>query len=171
MPASAQSTLTRGRNNHPEFGPAARQELTSSINAMLADFLTLYVKTKSCHWHVSGPNFREHHAMFDEHAGQLHAAVDPLAERVRKLGGSTIASIGDAVRRQRLSSCDSSSLPSQHMLSALNDDNQQLLCYLREAHALCEEYGDVGSIGLLETLIDQAEQRIWHLDESGRVSS
>ncbi|MGH6755516.1 MAG: Dps family protein, partial [Bradyrhizobium sp.] len=117
-----------------------------------------------------GPNFREHHALFDEHAGQLFSAIDPLAERVRKLGGATIISIGDAARRQRLRDCDSPSLSSQQMDSVLAEDNQQLLCFLREAHALCEGHGDAGSVGLLEMLIDQAEQRIWHLSESGRAA-
>ena len=153
---------------HPDFGPVAVQELAGALNALLADYFTLFVKTKSFHWHVPGPNFREHHALLDEHAAEAFAVIDRLAERIRKLGGTSILSLGDLVRRQRIVDCNAEGLQAREMFEILRDDNQQLLCYLRETHGLCEEYGDSATSGLLETWIDEVEQRLWHLHEMCR---
>ena len=131
---------------HPDFGAAAVGELAEALNGLLADYFAMFVKAKSFHWHVPGPNFREHHAMLDEHASAALGVVDILAERVRKLGGTTILSVGEVTRRQRLS-------------------------YLREDHGVCEEYGDVATSGLLEAWIDQVEERLWHLHETCRLAA
>lgn len=153
---------------HPEFSAVATRELVEALNALLADYFALFVKTKGFHWHVPGPNFVEHHALLDGHAAQAFKVLDLLSERVRKLGGISILSVEDIVCRQRLSNIKAGGLTALRMFAILREDNQQLLCYLREAHGLCEEYGDVATSGLLSTWIDEAETRLWHLHESCR---
>lgn len=156
---------------HPDFGAAAVGELAEALNGLLADYFAMFVKAKSFHWHVPGPNFREHHAMLDEHASAALGVVDILAERVRKLGGTTILSVGEVTRRQRIVDCDTAGLSAAQMFAVLGEDNQQLLSYLREAHGVCEEYGDVATSGLLEAWIDQVEERLWHLHETCRLAA
>jgi starvation-inducible DNA-binding protein len=156
---------------HPDFGTAAVSELAEALNGLLADYVALFVKAKAFHWHVPGPSFREHHAMLDEHASAALAVVDTLAERVRKLGGTTILSVGEVTRRQRIVDCDTAGLSAPQMFAALREDNQQLLSYLREAHGVCEEYGDSATSGHLELWIDQAEERLWHLHEACRLAA
>lgn len=145
-------------------------EVSEQLNALLADLFALHMKTKNFHWHVSGPNFRGYHALFDEQAMQLYSATDAIAERVRKIGVHTLHSIGDVSRRQRLSDNDAELVTPADMLIELLDDNQQLVEYLRETHAVCEEHGDIAGAGLVETFIEEAERRVWQLFEMSRPS-
>jgi starvation-inducible DNA-binding protein len=126
------------------------------------------LKTKNFHWHVSGPHFRDYHLLFDEHADQIFATTDVLAERVRKLGGTTLRSIGDITRHQRLSDNDAAYVDPQDMLAELREDNQRVITALRETHDLCDEHNDVATASFLETFIDDAERRVWFLYEAGR---
>jgi starvation-inducible DNA-binding protein len=126
----------------------------------------LYVKTKNFHWHVSGANFRDLHLLLDEQAGQILNATDPMAERVRKIGGKTLRSIGHIVRLQRIVDNDANDVSPYSMLAELRDDNGQIVERIREAHALCDEHGDFASASLLETWADEAEGRIWFLREA-----
>lgn len=148
-----------------DLGMEATRDIAAQLNALLADTFALYVKTKNFHWHVSGPHFRDYRALLDEHAQQVYAATDGFAERARRIGATTLRSIGDIARRQRLSDNDADSLAAQAMLAELREDNQQLATYMREAHAVCDEHGDVASTRLLETRIDEAERRVWQLFE------
>lgn len=152
-----------------DLGSQATKELSAGLNALLADLFALQMKTKNFHWHVSGPHFRDYQALFDEQAGQLCATAEAVAERVRKIGVMTLRSIGDVSRRQRLLDNDADNVAPPEMLAELRDDNQQLAAYLREMHAVCEEHGDVASAGLVETWIDEAERRVWHLFEASRT--
>jgi starvation-inducible DNA-binding protein len=162
---STPSTPAAARSGTDAGDPGANKEtdLAGALNAILADVFALYVKTKSFHWHVTGPHFRDYHLLLDQQAGQLFAMTDLAAERVRKLGGATLRSIGDIARRQRLPDSDDASLTSDAMLAELRRDNAQLADSLREAHDLCDERSDVATAGLLETWIDEAEGRIWFL--------
>jgi len=128
----------------------------------------LYVKTKNFHWHVSGPHFRDYHLLLDEQAGQIFATTDPIAERVRKLGGTTLRSIGHVARLQRVSDNDADYVEPLAMLAELRDDNLQLAARLRETHEVCDKHGDVATASLIENWIDEAEQRVWFLFEVGR---
>jgi starvation-inducible DNA-binding protein len=134
----------------------------------LADTFALYLKTKNFHWHVSGPHFRDFHLLFDEQADQIFATTDVLAERVRKLGGTTVRSIGDIGRHQRLADNDAAYVDPQDMLAELREDNQRVITALRETHDLCDEHNDVATASFLETFIDDAERRVWFLYEAGR---
>jgi len=140
--------------------------ISDALNALLADMFALYVKTKNFHWHVSGPHFRDYHLLLDEQASQIFATTDPIAERVRKLGGTTLRSIGHIARLQRASDNDAEFVAPQDMLSELREDNGQLAARMREAHTLCDEHGDVATASLLEVWIDEAERRVWFLFEA-----
>jgi starvation-inducible DNA-binding protein len=146
----------------------ATKEITGALNALLADTFALYMKTKNFHWHVSGPNFRDFHLMFDEQAGQIFATTDIIAERVRKIGGTTLHSIGDIARHQRLSDNDADFVDAQDMLAELREDNQRCIAAMREVHSLCDEHEDVATASQLENFIDEAERRFWFLYEAGR---
>jgi starvation-inducible DNA-binding protein len=146
----------------------AKQEVSAALTTLLADMFALYVKTKNFHWHVSGPHFRDYHLMLDEQGTQIFATTDDIAERVRKLGGTTIRSIGHIARLQRVSDNDADYVTASDMLSELRDDNMQLTARLREAHALCDEHGDVATASLIEVWIDEAEKRTWFLFETTR---
>jgi starvation-inducible DNA-binding protein len=150
------------------LGANAVADIASALNALLADTFALYVKTKNFHWHVSGPHFRDYHQLLDEQAEQIFATTDPIAERVRKLGGTTIRSIGHVARIKRTADNDADYVTPQDMLAELKDDNLQLAARMREVHMLCDEHGDVATASLLETWIDEAEQRVWFLFEVGR---
>lgn len=150
------------------FGANARRDLAGALTVLLADMFTLYVKTKNFHWHVSGPHFRDYHLLLDEQATQIFATTDPIAERARKVGGTTIRSIGEVARLQRISDNDADFVTAQDMLAELRDDNQRLAAAMRETHSLCDEHGDVATASLLENWIDEAEQRVWFLFEAGR---
>jgi starvation-inducible DNA-binding protein len=138
------------------------------LNLLLADVFALYMKTKNFHWHVSGPHFRDYHLLLDEQADQLYDTTDPIAERVRKLGGTTLRSIGHIAGLQRVLDNDAEFVTPQDMLAELRDDNMQLAAHMRETHNVCDEHGDVATASLLENWIDEAERRIWFLFEAGR---
>ena len=147
---------------------SATQDISGSLNLLLADVYALYMKTKNFHWHVSGPHFRDYHLLLDEQADQLYGMTDPMAERVRKLGGTTLRSIGHIAGLQRVLDNDGDFVTPQDMLAELRDDNMQLAAHMRETHSICDEHGDVATASLLENWIDEAEKRIWFLFEAGR---
>jgi starvation-inducible DNA-binding protein len=151
-----------------DLTPAAVQEISGALNALLADIFALYLKTKNFHWHMSGPHFRDYHLLLDEQADQIFAATDAIAERVRKVGGTTLRSIGQIGRQQRLLDNNADFVTPLDMLAELRDDNKQLTAMLRETHSLCDEHGDVASASLLENWIDEAERRSWFLFEATR---
>jgi starvation-inducible DNA-binding protein len=129
---------------------------------------TLYVKTKNFHWHIWGPHFRDYHPLLDEHGDQIFATTDAIAERVRKIGGTTLRSIGHIGRLQRVLYNDTDFVTPLDLLAELREDNKQLAANLRETHDLCDEHGDVGTASLLENWIDEAERRAWFLFEASR---
>jgi starvation-inducible DNA-binding protein len=151
-----------------DLGISAIKDIAAALNTLLADTLALYLKTKNFHWHVSGPHFRDYHLLFDEQADQIFAATDVIAERVRKIGGSTLRSVGDISRRQRIADNDAPYVAPDDMLAELRDDNQRFITALRETHDVCEEHNDVATASLLEVFIDEAERRVWFLYETGR---
>src|SRR5271163_1002156 len=152
-----------------DLGSEAVKNLTGALNALLADVFALYVKTKNFHWHMSGPHFRDYHLLLDEHGEQLFAMTDAIAERVRKIGGATIRSIGHIGRLQRLSDNDAEYVDPLDMLAEVREDNRALMASMREAHGLCDEENDVATASLLEVWIDETERRIWFLFETGRT--
>jgi starvation-inducible DNA-binding protein len=151
-----------------DLGTEAAKDIAAALNLLLADVFALYLKTKNFHWHVSGPHFRDYHLLLDEQADQLYATTDPIAERVRKLGGTTLRSIGQISRLQRVMDNDADYVTPLDMLAELREDNQRLAASMREAHAVCEEHGDVATASLIEVWIDEAERRVWFLYETGR---
>ena len=151
-----------------DLGAAASKDISAALNLLLADFFALYLKTKNFHWHVSGPHFRDYHLLLDEQADQLYATTDPIAERVRKLGGATLRSIGQISRLQRVLDNDADYVTPPDMLAELREDNQALAGRMRQAHVVCDEHGDVATASLIEVWIDEAERRIWFLYEAGR---
>jgi starvation-inducible DNA-binding protein len=151
-----------------ELGPEAVKNITGALNALLADVFALYIKTKNFHWHVSGPHFRDYHLLMDEQGSQIFGMTDDIAERVRKIGGATIRSIGHIARLQRLSDNDANHVEPHGMLAELREDNRTLLASMREVHDLCGEENDVATASLLENWIDETERRIWFLFETTR---
>src|SRR6266702_4538864 len=147
---------------------AATKDIAAAMNAILADVFSLYVKTKNFHWHMSGPHFRDYHLLLDEHAEQLFAMTDPIAERVRKVGGLTLRSIGQIARTQRVLDNDAEYVEPLDMLAELAEDNKTLAARLREAHNVCEEHRDVATTSLIEVWIDETERRAWFLFETTR---
>jgi len=147
---------------------SATKDITAAMNAILADVFALYVKTKNFHWHMSGPHFRDYHLLLDEHADQLFAMTDPIAERVRKIGGLTLRSIGQISRTQRVLDNDAEYVEPLDMLAELADDNRTLAARLREAHNVCDEHRDVATASLIEVWIDETERRAWFLFEATR---
>ena len=149
--------------------PEATRDIFGALNALLADFFALYLKTKNFHWHVSGPHFRDYHLLLDEQADQLFATTDVIAERVRKIGGTTLRSIGHVARLQRVSDNDADYVTPLDMLAELREDNSQIAGRMRETHGVCDEHGDVATASLLEIWIDEAERRTWFLFEATRA--
>jgi starvation-inducible DNA-binding protein len=147
---------------------SATKDITGAMNAILADVFALYLKTKNFHWHMSGPHFRDYHLLLDEHADQLFAMTDPIAERIRKLGGLTIKSIGHIARNQRVLDNDADYVDPADMIAELAEDNQTLAARLREAHNVCNEHRDVATASLIEVWIDETERRTWFLSEIKR---
>ena len=145
------------------LGADATRDISGALNALLADFFALYLKTKNFHWHVSGPHFRDYHLLLDEQADQLYATTDPIAERVRKLGGTTLRSIGHIGHLQRVSDNDAAYVTPLDMLAELREDNASLTARMREAHEVCEKHRDVATASLLEVWIDETERRAWFL--------
>jgi starvation-inducible DNA-binding protein len=152
-----------------DLSPAATRDIAGGMNAILADVFALYLKTKNFHWHLSGPHFRDYHLMFDEQGDQLFAMTDPIAERVRKVGGSTLTSIGQIARLQRVVDNDAEYVEPEDMLAELCEDNKTLVARLREVHNVCDEHRDIATASLIEGWIDETERRTWFLFEaSGR---
>ena len=151
-----------------DLSRATVKDISGAMNAILADVFALYVKTKNFHWHMSGPHFRDYHLLLDEQADQLFAMTDPIAERVRKLGGLTLRSIGQISRTQRVVDNDSEYVEPLDMLAELAEDNRTLAARLREAHNVCDEHRDVATASLIEVWIDETERRAWFLFESTR---
>ena len=151
-----------------DLSHAAVRDISGAMNAILADVFALYVKTKNFHWLMSGPHFRDYHLLLDEHADQLFAMTDPVAERVRKVGGITLRSIGQISRTQRVLDNDAEYVEPLDMLAELADDNKTLAARLREAHNVCEEHRDVATTSLIEVWIDETERRTWFLFEATR---
>lgn len=140
-------------------------EICNSLRQLLADVFALYVKTKNFHWHMSGKHFRDYHLLLDEHGEQIFAMTDDIAERARKLGGTTLHSISDISGHQRLKDNNADSVPPEEMLRELCHDNQQLVKFMRASHEICEEHNDVATASMIEVWIDQSERRVWFLSE------
>ena len=161
------------RQNAPLITPtdltaAATKDIAGAMNAILADAFSLYLKTKNFHWHMSGPHFRDYHLLLDEQADQIYAMTDPIAERVRKLGGTTLRSIGHIARLQRVLDNDAEYVEPSDMLAELREDNKTLAARLREAHNVCDEHDDIATASLIEVWIDETERRTWFLFEASR---
>ena len=162
-------SLQRRRLDTPtDLRKAATKDIAGAMNAILADVFALYLKTKNFHWHMSGPHFRDYHLLLDEHADQIFAMTDPIAERVRKVGGTTIRSIGHIARLQRVLDNDAEYVEAEDMLSELVEDNKTLAARLREAHGVCDDQNDIATASLIEVWIDETERRTWFLFEAAR---
>jgi starvation-inducible DNA-binding protein len=164
----AKSRMMAPLGTPTDLATNAVQDISGALTILLADVFALYIKTKNFHWHMSGPHFRDYHLLLDEQGEQIFAATDAIAERVRKIGGTTLRSIGQINRLQRVLDNDADYVTPLDMLAELRDDNNQLAAHMRETHGLCDEHGDVASASLLETWIDEAERRTWFLFEAGR---
>jgi starvation-inducible DNA-binding protein len=151
-----------------DLGGNAVRDLTGALNELLADVFALYFKTKNFHWHVSGPHFRDYHLLLDEQAAQILAMTDPIAERVRKLGGTTLRSIGHVSRLQRVKDNDADFVDAGDMLAELREDNKDLVSHLRGVHDLTDEHKDFATSSLLDVWIDESERRLWFLFEASR---
>ena len=169
----SKSSQLQKRQNAPltlssDLQADAVRDITGALNTLLADTFALYFKTKNFHWHMSGPHFRDYHLLLDEHADQLYAMTDDIAERVRKVGGTTIRSIGHVARLQRITDNDAEFVTPEDMLSELHEDEKALTLRMRAVHSLCDDAGDVATASLLENWIDQSQRRSWFLFESTR---
>src|SRR5881394_2095773 len=151
-----------------DLSAAATKDIAAATNAILADVFALYLKTKNFHWHMSGPHFRDYHLLLDEHADQLFAMTDPIAERIRKIGGLTLKSIGHISRTQRVLDNDAEYVDPSDMIAELAEDNKTLAAHLRETHNVCDEHRDVATASLIEVWIDETERRTWFLSEIKR---
>ncbi|MGC1458737.1 MAG: DNA starvation/stationary phase protection protein [Steroidobacteraceae bacterium] len=151
-----------------DLGGAASKSIAGGMNGILADVFALYLKTKNFHWHMSGPHFRDYHLLLDEQADQLYAMTDPIAERIRKVGGTTLRSIGHIARLQRVKDNDADYVDAQDMLAELREDNQTLTARLREVHEVVDELNDIATASLIENWIDETERRAWFLYEASR---
>lgn len=172
-PSSIKTTELLQRRRAPlatrtDLNASATKDIAGTMNAILADVFALYLKTKNFHWHASGPHFRDYHLLLDEQADQLFAMTDPIAERIRKLGGATLKSIGHISRTQRVLDNDADYVEPHDMLAELAEDNKTLTARLRETHNVCDEHRDVASASLIEVWIDESERRTWFLFETSR---
>ena len=154
-----------------DLGSNAVRDISGALNVLLADMFGLYLKTKNFHWHISGRHFRDYHLLLDEQATQIFATTDDIAERVRKIGGTTLHSIGQISRTQRILDNDADYVTPLDMLAELRDDNKQLTANMRETHDLCDRHRDVATASLLENWIDEAERRTWFLFEATRAGA
>jgi starvation-inducible DNA-binding protein len=159
---------TAAINTPSGLSSAAVRDISGSLNALLADFFAIYIKTKNFHWHMSGPHFRDYHLLLDEQADQIFETTDDIAERVRKIGGGTLKSIGQIKSHQRVLDNDAEYVTPEDMLAELKGDNSDLVSRMREAHELTSEHNDVATTSLLENWIDQGERRAWFLFETTR---
>lgn len=166
MPAPSKA-LSRKGDAEPaaDLGREAVDEISSQLRRLLADVFALYLKTKNFHWHMTGPHFRDYHLLLDEQAEQIFAMTDAIAERSRKIGGTTLRSIGDVTRNQRLKDSDSESLSPEQMLCELRTDSRELTRFMRLSHEVCERHNDVATASLIEVWIDETERRTWFLAE------
>ncbi len=163
---TAKEAHTRGRLGTPtDLQPPATHDISAALSGLLADVFALYLKTKNFHWHMSGRHFRDYHLLLDEHGDQLFAMTDPIAERARKIGGTTLRSIGHIARQQRILDNDADYVDPRDMLAELRDDNKLLVTIMRQVHNVCDTYGDVATASLLENWIDETERRTWFLFE------
>ena len=151
-----------------DLGSNANRDVPAALRALLADVFALYLKTKNFHWHVSGSHFRDYHLLLDEQAEQIFAMTDDIAERARKIGGTTLRSIGHIAREQRILDNDADYVEPLDMLAELREDNKELTARFREAHNVCDEYGDVATASLIEVWIDETEKRTWFLFEASQ---
>ncbi|HMA48243.1 MAG TPA: DNA starvation/stationary phase protection protein [Magnetospirillaceae bacterium] len=150
------------------FGENAIKDLSGALNELLADIFALYIKTKNFHWHVSGPHFRDYHLLLDDQSDQIFATTDAIAERVRKIGGTTLRSIGQIAKMTRVADNDADFVTADDMLAELREENLALVSRMRSVHDLCDEHGDIATASLIENWVDEAEQRVWFLYEAGR---
>ena len=148
-----------------DLGANATKDIAGAVKALVADVFALYLKTKNFHWHMSGPHFRDYHLLLDEHAEQIYGMTDDIAERARKIGGTTLHSISDIARHQRLKDNNEELVAPEDMLAELRADNHHLTASLRAAHEICGQYNDVATTSLIETWIDETERRTWFLSE------
>jgi starvation-inducible DNA-binding protein len=163
------ATWTRRPGGFTDLSAEATRDISAALNLLLADVFALYLKTKNFHWHMSGPHFRDYHLLLDEHGDQIFAMTDPIAERVRKIGGTTLRSIGQISRTQRIPDNDAEYVTPQDMLAELKDDNLRLTSEMRQVHNTCDEFGDVATASLLEVWIDETERRTWFLYEASHI--
>ncbi|CAN5223642.1 Dps family protein [soil metagenome] len=171
----AQTAELQARRKAPLATPSdlpaeATRDIAAALNGVLADVFALYLKTKNFHWHMSGAHFRDYHLLLDEQGDQLYAMTDPIAERIRKVGGTTLRSIGHIARMQRISDNDADYVDPLDMLAELREDNKTLAARMREAHNVTDEHRDIASSSLLENWIDETERRTWFLFESSRTA-
>src|SRR5271169_3741793 len=174
MPTTQDDLATHRRRalaTPSELGSEAVKNITGALNALLADVFALYMKTKNFHWHVSGPHFRDYHLLLDEQSEQIFATTDDIAERVRKIGGTTLRSIGQISKLQTIKDNDESFVPAHEMLRELMNDNKQVAASMRECHELCDKHDDVASASILENFIDETERRTWFLFEASREAA
>jgi starvation-inducible DNA-binding protein len=158
-------------NTPTDLKGTATKDISGALNALLADVWAMYLKTKNFHWHMSGPHFRDYHLLLDDQSDQLYAMTDPIAERIRKVGGSTLRSIGHIARLQRIKDNDADYVDPLDMLAELREDNQTLAARLREVHDVVDELRDIATASLIENWIDETERRVWFLFEASRRSA
>ena len=176
--------MAKAKSNAPKQGKASARlrtqtdlsgnavpEIAEALNGLVADAFALYLKTKNFHWHISGPHFRDYHLLLDEQADQIYASADPLAERVRKLGGKTIHSIGEIARRSSIKDNDADFVAPGDMLNELMEDNKTVIRNMRAAHEVADKHDDVATASILENFIDEAERRNWFLFEASRTAT
>ena len=163
-----QSRRTQPLTTPTDLGAQASKDISGGMNAVLADVFALYLKTKNFHWHMSGPHFRDYHLLLDEQSDQIYGMTDPIAERIRKVGGNTLRSIGHIARLQRIKDNDADYVEPLDMLAELREDNMSLAARLREVHGVCDEHGDIATASLIEVWIDETERRTWFLYEASR---
>ncbi len=167
-PTSAEARRRSPLKTPSDLPTNAITDISAALTALLADVFALYVKTKNFHWHMSGPHFRDYHLLLDEQAEQIFDMTDEVAERARKIGGTTLRSIGQIARQQRIPDNDADYVTPEDMLSELREDNLHLISILREVHEVCDEHNDVATASLIENWIDQSERRTWFLFETTR---
>jgi starvation-inducible DNA-binding protein len=167
---STSPTYLSGQCAPSDLPEHASQDISAALNVLLADVFALYLKTKNFHWHVSGPHFRDYHLLLDEQGEQIFASTDDLAERVRKIGGTTLRSIGQISKLQGIEDNDESFVSPGDMLRELTSDNKKVITAMRECHETCDKHGDVATASILENFIDEAERRVWFLFEASRMA-
>ncbi|MGA7433246.1 MAG: DNA starvation/stationary phase protection protein [Xanthobacteraceae bacterium] len=166
---NAKASRTAALGTPTDLKHNAVGDISGALRILLADVFALYIKTKNFHWHMSGPHFRDYHLMLDEQSDQIFAMTDDIAERARKIGGTTIRSIGHINKLKRVLDNDAEFVTPLDMLAELRDDNKQLTAHMRETHDLCDEHGDVATTSMLENWIDESERRTWFLFEACRT--